>query len=102
MLDDGDPFALVMTSGAFGFRAKRIPGSLNFGSPEEALARLEPTDDIVVYCANDGCASSVYACRLLRSRGYRSVRRYAGGVADWEEAGLPLEGELVEESEGSG
>jgi rhodanese-related sulfurtransferase len=95
-LDAGDPLKLVMTLGPFGFRAKHIPGSLEFGSPEEALSHLEPGDEIVVYCANEACAASVYAQRLLESRGYRNVRRYAGGVADWEAAGLPLEGELVE------
>jgi hypothetical protein len=30
------------------------------------------------------------AYRLLAGRGFRSVRRYAGGLADWAAAGLPL------------
>jgi rhodanese-related sulfurtransferase len=29
--------------------------------------------------------------------GYTHVRRYAGGILDWEEAAYPLEGELVGE-----
>jgi rhodanese-related sulfurtransferase len=94
-LDSGEPLKLVMALGGFGFRAKRIPGSLGFGSPEEALAELEPGDEIVVYCAGEACTASVYAQRLLESRGYKNVRRYAGGIADWEAAGLPLEGELA-------
>ncbi|HXV35335.1 MAG TPA: rhodanese-like domain-containing protein [Gaiellaceae bacterium] len=94
-LDAGERLKLVMALGGFGFRAKRIPGSLGFDSPEEALAELEPEDEIVVYCAGESCAASVYAQRLLESRGYRNVRRYAGGIADWEAAGLPLEGELA-------
>jgi rhodanese-related sulfurtransferase len=97
-LDDGDPFKLVMVLGPFGFRAKHIPGSLNFGSPEDALASLEPDDEIVVYCANEACAASVYAQRLLESRGFRDVRRYRGGISDWEAAGFPLEGELAGEA----
>jgi hypothetical protein len=28
-------------------------------------------------------------------RGYRNVRRYAGGLLDWEDAGLPIEGEFA-------
>jgi rhodanese-related sulfurtransferase len=28
-------------------------------------------------------------------RGYRNVRRYSGGLLDWEDAGLPLEGEFA-------
>jgi rhodanese-related sulfurtransferase len=27
--------------------------------------------------------------------GYNKVRRYAGGIADWEQAGYPLEGNFV-------
>jgi rhodanese-related sulfurtransferase len=27
--------------------------------------------------------------------GYKNVRRYAGGIVDWEEAGYPLEGDFV-------
>jgi hypothetical protein len=26
---------------------------------------------------------------------YRYVRRYSGGLLDWEDAGLPLEGEFA-------
>jgi hypothetical protein len=31
----------------------------------------------------------------LVRHGYRHVRRYAGGMLDWEEAGYPLAGEMV-------
>jgi rhodanese-related sulfurtransferase len=27
--------------------------------------------------------------------GYKNVRRYAGGIQEWEEAGYPLEGSFV-------
>jgi rhodanese-related sulfurtransferase len=27
--------------------------------------------------------------------GYKNVRRYAGGIVDWEEAGYLLEGDFV-------
>ncbi|HEU4847194.1 MAG TPA: hypothetical protein VFT03_03275, partial [Rubrobacteraceae bacterium] len=29
-----------------------------------------------------------------KARGYERVRRYAGGLEDWEEAGYPLKGEF--------
>jgi rhodanese-related sulfurtransferase len=32
----------------------------------------------------------------LVGKGFENVRRYAGGLQDWEEAGFPLEGDLVE------
>jgi rhodanese-related sulfurtransferase len=27
--------------------------------------------------------------------GYSKVRRYAGGIVDWEQAGYPMEGDFV-------
>ena len=101
-LDRGDEFKLVMVLGDFAFRAKRIPGSINIGVPELALDELDPEDEIVVYCAGEGCPASPYAYRLLVGHGYENVRRYAGGIAFWEEAGYPLEGELVESGQGGG
>ena len=46
-----------------------------------------------MYCSHDIYAASKYAFVLLERAGYRNVRRYAGGIADWEGAGYPLEGE---------
>ena len=33
--------------------------------------------------------------RDLVARGYQDVRRYSGGLMDWEDAGLQLEGTFV-------
>ena len=95
-LDQGDDLKLVMALGEWAYRAKHIPGSLHFNTIEEALEALDPNEDIVVYCSNVTCVASVAAYRHLRGQGYKRVRRYAGGVQDWEEAGYPLEGEFVE------
>jgi 3-mercaptopyruvate sulfurtransferase SseA len=59
---------------------------------DDALALLEPDDEIVVYCSNVYCAASIYAYYALRRCGFTRVRRYGGGIVDWEEAGYPLEG----------
>ncbi len=95
-LDSGDDFKLVMALGEWAYQAKHIPGSLHFNTIEEGLKALDPNDEIVVYCSNVTCVASVAAYRHLRDQGYKHVRRYAGGVQDWEEAGYPLEGEFVE------
>ena len=94
-LDRNDPFKLVMALNRWAYDAKRIPGSLHFDTPDELYAALTPDDDIVVYCSQVDCLSSVALYRDLVKRGYRHVRRYAGGLLDWEEAGLPLEGAFV-------
>ena len=94
-LDRGDDFKLVMALGEWAYRAKLIPGSIHFATVEKGLQGLDPDDDIVVYCSNPGCVASIAAYKMLTENGYRNVRRYAGGLEGWEEAGYPLEGELV-------
>ena len=89
-LERGDEFKLVMTLSAFAYRAKHIPTSCHFETIGEALAALDPAEEIIVYCGDAHCAASIYAYRLLEQEGYTRVRRFAGGVAEWEEAGYPL------------
>jgi rhodanese-related sulfurtransferase len=96
-LDRGDNFKLVMALGDLAFQGKHIPGSLNLFRPEDLLRELSPEDEIVVYCSNEACPASVMAYRFLDSRGYENVRRFSGGLFEWENAGYPLEGELVED-----
>lgn len=91
-LAEGRDIKLVMSLGTWAFQAQHIPGSLHFESPQAAFEALDLDDDIVVYCAGPSSAASVEAYRQLTARGYRHVRRYAGGIADWTGAGLPLEG----------
>jgi len=91
-LERGDEFKLVMTLSGFAYRTKRIPSSLHFETAAEAVEALDREDEIVVYCADVHCVASIYAYRLLEREGFTRLRRYPGGVADWEEAGYPLEG----------
>lgn len=94
-LDRGEPIKLVMALNRWAYDAKHIPGSLHFDDPDELFAALGKDDEIVVYCSNVDCLSSVALYRALVDRGYRDVSRYAGGLIDWEEAGLPLEGAMT-------
>lgn len=95
-LDSGDEFKLVMTLSEWAFRAKHIPGSLNIDNPSKVAELLNPEDEIVIYCSDENCPASKFAFHQLTTNGFERVRRYAGGIADWEEAGLPLEGEWAE------
>jgi rhodanese-related sulfurtransferase len=94
-LERGDDFRLLLALNRWAFDAKHIPGSLHFDTPDELYAAIKPDDEVVVYCSNVDCLSSVALYRDLVRRGYRNVRRYAGGLLDWEDAGLPLEGAFV-------
>ena len=94
-LDRGEDLKLVMALNRWAFDAKHIPGSVHFDTPEQLYAAIKPDDEVVVYCSNVDCLSSVALYRDLVRRGYHHVRRYAGGLVDWEDAGLPLEGAFV-------
>jgi 3-mercaptopyruvate sulfurtransferase SseA len=94
-LERGDNFKLVMVLGEWEYRAKRIPGSVRVSTPEEGLEVLDLHDEIVLYDTGPPCTASRMAYRFLRARGYGRVRRYSGGLVEWESMGYPLEGENV-------
>ena len=94
-LDRKDDFKLAMVLGDWQFRAMHIPGSVNISTPEIAHETLDLDDEIVVYCSNPACYASIMAYNKLTAHGYKHVRRYAGGISDWEEAGYPVKGEMV-------
>ena len=95
-LDRGEDFKLIMALNRWAYDAKHIPGSLHFDTPAELYEGVEPNDEVVVYCSHVDCLSSVALYRDLVRRGYGNVCRYSGGLLDWEDAGLPLEGAFVE------
>jgi rhodanese-related sulfurtransferase len=101
-LDRGDDIKLIMALNRWAFDAKHIPGSLHFDTPEELYAAVRPGDEVIVYCSQVDCLSSVALYRDLVRRGYRNVRRYSGGLLDWEDAGLPLDGEFAAGNEAAG
>jgi rhodanese-related sulfurtransferase len=94
-LDRREDVKLIMALNRWAFQAKHIPGSLHFDTPEQLYAAIHPDDEVVVYCSHVDCLSSVALYRDLVRRGYRNVRRYSGGLLEWEDSGLPLEGEFA-------
>jgi 3-mercaptopyruvate sulfurtransferase SseA len=64
-LDRGDDFKLVMTYHEWAYKTKHIPGSINIYTREDALAVLDPADEIVVYCTNEACNASLKAYKFL-------------------------------------
>ncbi len=113
-IDREDDFKLVMALDDWHYKNKHIPGSISASALlgqelwsnlkdaakiAEAIrgiaSKLNAEDDIVVYCSHITCVGSVYAYEALERAGFKNIRRYAGGIADWEDAGYPLEGEEV-------
>jgi rhodanese-related sulfurtransferase len=92
-IERGDEFRLVMALNEWAFRAKHIPGSEHYNTPDEMFSSLRPEEEIVVYCTSFDCHSSVALYLALVDAGFADVRRYSGGLRDWEGAGLALEGD---------
>ena len=94
-LDHKENFRLVMALGEWAYQAKHIPGSIHFATMQEALKSLNKEDEIVVYCSDENCIASKAFGQMLERHGYTNVWHYTGGLADWEQAVYPLEGEWV-------
>jgi protein-disulfide isomerase/rhodanese-related sulfurtransferase len=93
-LEREDNFKLVMTLGEVAFHMGHIPGSININSMEKAERLVSPEDEIVVYCHDENCPASQTAYQMLVDRGFSNIRRFAGGIRAWQEAGYPLESDL--------
>ncbi|MDN5932055.1 MAG: rhodanese-like domain-containing protein [Pseudonocardia sp.] len=72
---------------------QHLPGALNLvvDDVEERAGTLLPDPDaaIVTYCSNPSCQNSSQVAAKLERLGYTNVRKYALGIQDWGEAGLP-------------
>ena len=94
-IENGEDFVLVDALAPMSFARSRLPGAVNLPLDwvdDRAPMRIPDLDaEIVVYCVDVDCDSSVQVGERLVQLGYRRVRHYAGGKRDWVEAGLPLE-----------
>lgn len=98
-IESSEEFVLVDALSPISFAGARLPGAINIPPrtvDEQAERRFPDRDtEIVVYCANPTCESSVEVAERLIELGYQNVLHYAGGKEAWREAGLPLEGGRV-------
>ena len=95
-VESGADFVLVDALAPMSYARSHLPGAINLPLEwvdERAPRRVPDLDtEIVVYCIDVKCTSSVFVGERLRSLGYTNVRHYADGKDDWTAAGLPLEG----------
>lgn len=75
------------------YQAAHLPYARSMPLPELArrLAELPVGQDIVAYCRGPFCMMSDEALKLLSGKGYR-VRKILDGVAEWQAAGMPVDG----------
>ncbi|HET8651629.1 MAG TPA: rhodanese-like domain-containing protein [Gaiellaceae bacterium] len=94
-LDAGDDFVLVDALAPMSYARSRLPGAVNLPLEwvdERAPRQIPDLDtEVVVYCVDLECDSSVRVGERLAQLGYRNVRHYAEGKTGWVKAGLPLE-----------
>ncbi len=76
---------------------EHVPGSFNVPLDGEhfvervAEVAPDPLAPVIVYCAGQSCSEAAQAASLLQASGYQAVYQFSGGIAEWREAGLPLE-----------
>lgn len=77
------------------YAQQHLPGALNLVADdvEAHAAALLPDKSaaIVTYCSSTTCPNSGQVAAKLESLGYSNVRKYAEGIQDWVQAGLPTE-----------
>jgi len=77
------------------FTQQHLPGAVNLTADDVAARAGDLLPDknapIVTYCSNPACNNSTEVAVRLEQRGYTNVRKYADGIQDWTEAGLPTE-----------
>lgn len=93
-IEQGEKLAFWMASDPQIYQKVHIPGSEVF-QRRDSLEKVDPDGEIIVYCINQVCYTSFVLYAYLRSQGYTNVRRYSGGIEDWEAAGYPLAGSLT-------
>ena len=99
VLESAQPPRLIHVLPAEVFAAERIPGSLNACVYEmtciDQVRTLVPdlSAPIVTYGAGEGSLDAATAVEKLRAAGYTQVQPFDGGLAAWQAAGLPLEGD---------
>jgi rhodanese-related sulfurtransferase len=77
------------------FEKAHIQGaiSLPLSEIEEGSVRmLHKWDFIVTYCTSFDCQASTRAAEKLIALGFSNVVDYKGGIKEYREAGLPIEG----------
>ncbi|HTY45089.1 MAG TPA: rhodanese-like domain-containing protein [Patescibacteria group bacterium] len=92
-------FVLVDVLPADSYFREHIKGAISLpleDIEQKAAGALRKDAQIVTYCASFECQASTKAAEKLIALGYSDVVDYKGGLKDYKEAKLPLEGSLYQ------
>lgn len=100
-MDEGKDFVLLDVLKSESYEARHLPTALHADSSDsdflDKVAALVASKEtlIVVYCGSFTCQKSPKVAHTLAEAGYTNVYDFEGGLADWQDAGYPLEGEAA-------
>jgi len=78
------------------FEESHLPEAVNIplssSDFEAQIKKAVPnkSDEVIVYCQNQGCSASEDAAKKIEALGYTNVNDYAAGKEDWKSAGYPM------------
>lgn len=59
---------------------------------ESYAQKLDKNQEIILYCARYECPLSRKAWHVLNKLGFKNIRAFEGGMAEWKAKGYPAEG----------
>jgi rhodanese-related sulfurtransferase len=95
----GDRVILVDPRAPEDFARGHLPGAINRQLADVRIG-VEPDPEIerfgmaVVYADNPASSTARAMAKRMITNGYRGVRYFAGGLAEWRAAGLPVSSAL--------
>ena len=102
-IDEKKDFFLIDVLSQGSYEGRHLPNAKHASASEtdflESVEKLVSNKEmvVVVYCASFGCQLSPSAATNLVEAGYTNVYDFKGGLADWQDAKYPFEGEIMEE-----
>lgn len=71
-----------------------IPGAMHvsFDEIEDFAKDLDKNADLVVYCSNYRCTTSGMVVKKLKQMGFKNVKAYEAGIAEWHQQERPTQG----------
>jgi rhodanese-related sulfurtransferase len=100
MMKSGKKFKLVDALSSESYASEHIKGAISIPLAEieeKAKDLLDKNELIVTYCGSFECQASTHAAEKLIAMGYKNVLDYKGGLKDYKEGNLELEGGLLKE-----
>lgn len=87
---------LIDANGASTYKKGHLQGAVNLTPKQinaETLAKVAPEKDttLVFYCGGVSCPASGKAAKAAHEAGYTNVKKFPGGLEEWQEKGYPLQ-----------